>query len=84
MRFAYGYVMADKPERVREIAPVHVAYWGAASLDHYLGGPFGDRTGGLITFDVKSQKLAEQLASGDPFRRAGLLKSHWLKEWAAE
>lgn len=84
MRFAYGYVMADKPEQVREIAPVHVAYWRAASLDHYLGGPFGDRTGGLITFDVETQELAEQLASGDPFRRAGLLNSHWLKEWAVE
>ena len=84
MRFAYGYVMAQEPERVREMAPVHVAYWGAASLDHYLGGPFGDRTGGLITFDVETQELAEQLASGDPFRRAGLLNSHWLKEWAVE
>ena len=81
MRFAYGYVMADKTERVREIAPVHAAYWKAASLDHYLGGPFSDRTGGLITFDIETQDLAEQLASGDPFRRAGLLDSHWLKEW---
>jgi uncharacterized protein YciI len=84
MRFAYGYVMADRPERVREVAPVHAAYWRAASLEHYLGGPFGDRTGGLITFDVETRELAERLASGDPFRRAGLLKSHWLKEWAVE
>ena len=84
MRFAYGYVMADKPERVREVVPVHVAYWAAASLDHYLVGPFGDRTGGLITFDVETPELAKQLASGDPFRRAGLLNSHWLKEWAVE
>ena len=84
MRFAYGYVMADKPEGVREVVPVHVAYWAAASLDHYLGGPFGDRTGGLITFDVETPELAKQLASGDPFRRAGLLNSHWLKEWAVE
>lgn len=84
MRFAYGYVMADQPERVGEIAPVHAAYWEAASLDHYLGGPFGDRTGGLVTFDVETPELAEQLVSGDPFRRAGLLKSRWLKEWAVE
>jgi len=27
MRFAYGYVMANRPERVREIAPAHAAYW---------------------------------------------------------
>jgi uncharacterized protein YciI len=84
MRFAYGYVMAQEPERVREMAPVHVAYWGAASLDHYLGGPFGDRTGGLITFDVETQELARQLAAGDPFRRARLLDSYWLKEWAVD
>ncbi len=59
MRFAYGYVMANEPGRVRAVAPEHVAYWHGAALDDYLGGPFADRSGGLITFEAESLEQAE-------------------------
>jgi uncharacterized protein YciI len=69
MRFAYVYFMKPEPDRVRAIAPHHAAYWQQLALRDYRGGPFADRSGGLITFDAKSLERAEELVSGDPFLR---------------
>ena len=80
MRFAYLYFMQDEPDRVRAVAPQHAAYWQAIAADGYLGGPFADRSGGLITFEALRER-AEMMAAHDPFARHGLLGRHWLKEW---
>lgn len=61
--------------------PAHIAYWRDASVAEYVGGPFADRSGGLITFEVDAWETAEQLVSADPFVRQGLLRDRWLKEW---
>ena len=84
MRFSYVYFMKPEPDRVRAVAADHAAYWRGLALQGYVGGPFVDRTGGLITFDHDSEPEAERLAAGDPFRREGLLEQHWLKVWATE
>jgi hypothetical protein len=84
MRVAYFYFMKQEPYRVRAAAPSHAAYWQALALDRYRGGPFADRSGGLIVFDGESQEHAERLVSGDPFLREGLLEQHWIKEWLAD
>ena len=84
MRFAYVYLMAENPDRVRAVAPQHAAYWQGLNLPNYLGGPFADHSGGLITFDAHSAQEAEQLAGDDPFVREELLTSRWLKEWHIE
>ena len=84
MRFAYVYLMAKDPDRVREVGPQHAAYWQGLDLPNSLGGPFADRSGGLITFEARSVEEAEQLAADDPFVREGLLASRWLKEWHVE
>ncbi|MGZ7022503.1 MAG: YciI family protein [Ilumatobacteraceae bacterium] len=84
MRFSYVYFMAKDPDRVRAVAPEHAAYWRGLDLPSYLGGPFADRSGGLITFDARSVEEAEQLAANDPFVVEGLLANRWLKEWHAE
>ena len=84
MRFSYIYFMTEDPDRVREVAPKHAAYWQGVDLANYLGGPFADRSGGLITFEAHSVHEAEQLAADDPFAREGLLASRWLKEWHVE
>lgn len=47
----------------------------------YLGGPFADRSGGLITFEASSPERAEWTTAHDPFARHGLLGRHWRKEW---
>ena len=47
----------------------------------YVGGPFADRSGGLITFESESTEEAERLVANDPFIREGLLDRYWVKEW---
>jgi uncharacterized protein YciI len=84
MRFVYFYLMRDAPERVRTVAPEHAAYWHGLGLGEYLGGPFADRSGGLITFEVASAQEAERLVADDPFVGEDLLERRWVKEWSIE
>jgi uncharacterized protein YciI len=84
MRVAYLYFMTDEPDRVAAVAPAHAAYWQELKLPGYLGGPFADRSGGLIIFEADSWESAEQLARDDPFRRQDLLHTRWLKEWTPD
>ena len=58
MRVAYFYFMKPEPERVRTVAPRHAAYWQGLALPDYRGGPFADRSGGLILFDSNSAQEA--------------------------
>jgi uncharacterized protein YciI len=81
MRVASCYFMADEPDRVAAVAPAHASYWQELKLPGYLGGPFADRSGGLIIFEADSWENAEQLARDDPFQRQELLHTRWLKEW---
>jgi uncharacterized protein YciI len=81
MRVVHFYTMKDEPERVRKVAPKHSAYWRRAGVGGYQGGPFEDRSGGLITFEVDSRKHAEHLIQADPFVREELLESSWIKQW---
>jgi uncharacterized protein YciI len=84
MRVAYFYFMKQGPDRVRAVAPRHASYWHELALGRYRGGPFADKSGGLIVFDSASEEHAERLVSGDPFLREGLVNRHWIKEWLAE
>lgn len=81
MRFLYLYLMRDAPDRVRAVAPKHASYWKELGLQEYLGGPFADRSGGLITFETASAEEAERLVAEDPFVRNDLLARHWVREW---
>lgn len=58
MRVLYLYWMKDDPDQVGAIAPRHASYWRELGLREYVGGPFGDRSGGLITFEVDSLEQA--------------------------
>jgi uncharacterized protein YciI len=82
--FAYLYFMKAEPDRVRAVAPRHASYWRALRLAHYVGGPFEDRTGGLITFEADDAAQAQRAVSADPFVLEGLVEAHWLKEWTPE
>lgn len=84
MRFVYFYFMVDAPDRVRTVAPAHAAYWRQLALPEYVGGPFADRSGGLITFAADTFSRAEQLVADDPFAREDLLERHWVKEWMVD
>jgi hypothetical protein len=55
VRFVYCYSMKDDPNGVRDVAPKHTAYWQKLGLAEYIGGPFADRSGGLISFDAPAE-----------------------------
>jgi uncharacterized protein YciI len=83
-RFVFCYQMIDDPVTIRETVPDHIAYWRDAALDHYLGGPFADRSGGLITFAASDLDEATRIAGNDPFLRSSLLRDWWVREWLPE
>jgi len=80
MTWAYVYFMKDETRRVREVAPHHARYWSDMSLAE-RGGPFSDRSGGLIIFEAANEDAAAQTVADDPFQRAALLEQWWLKAW---
>lgn len=84
MRFLFFYLMIDDPDRVHAAASRHVAYWHDRAPQGYLGGPFADRSGGLITFQADSPAEAEQLVDNDPFLRDRLLSRWWFEPWLVE
>ena len=81
MRCSYIYFMKDNPDRVAAFAAEHAAYWRGLALREYLGGPFGDLSGGLISFESDSHDEAARLVADDPFVREGVVARSWVKEW---
>jgi hypothetical protein len=84
MRFVYYYSMKQEPDAVRVVAPEHASYWREGRLGRYLGGPFTDRSGGLITFEAASLEEAERLVAADPFVTEGLLIDSIVNGWTPE
>lgn len=83
-RFLYYYFNRNEPEKIRAVVPAHVQYWKTADLNGYMGGPFADRTGGLISFVTTSLEEAEQAVRQDPFVLENLIEQKWIKEWIVE
>ena len=63
--------MRDAPSHVEAIASEHAAYWKRLGLSGFRGGPFADRSGGLITFEALSDDEVERFVAGDPFVKPG-------------
>lgn len=84
MRIVHVYSMRDDPDRVHAVAPAHAAYWRDLRLPGYLGGPFADRSGGVITFEASSFEDAVRVIDGDPFVREQLLETSLVKQWVVE
>ena len=83
-KFAYFYFMKNEPDKIGSHVPAHIAYWKNAKLPSYSGGPFADRTGGLIIFDAEDLPKAEEIVNKDPFVTADLIENGWVKEWVQE
>jgi uncharacterized protein YciI len=81
--FAFLYSMSDDAGAIRRVVPEHVAYWRDAAPGGYRGGPFADRSGGLILFDAPDLNAAEAAAASDPFVREGVLRESRVREWLA-
>ena len=83
-RFLYFYFNRNEPEKIRQVVPAHVQYWKSASPKGYMGGPFIDRTGGLITFIASNLEEATAIILQDPFVLEHLIDQKWIKEWSPE
>jgi len=83
-RFIYFYFNRNEPEKIRHVVPTHVQYWQTANLKGYMGGPFGDRTGGLITFVASGLEEAKAIILQDPFILEDLIAEKSIKEWIVE
>ena len=83
-RFIYFYFNRHEPEKIGRVIPAHVRYWNTANLKEYMGGPFGDRTGGLISFVASSSEEATAIILKDPFVLEDLIAEKWIKEWLVE
>lgn len=83
-RFVYFYFNRNEPEKIRQVVPAHVKYWKAVNLQGYMGGPFSDRTGGLISFVASSLEEAAEIIRQDPFVLEDLIEQKWIKEWIVE
>jgi uncharacterized protein YciI len=79
--YVYTYFMTDDQTRIRQVAPRHTEHWQGLQLEAYSGGPFGDRSGGLIIFVADTREQADTAVAGDPFLREGLLARYWIKQW---
>jgi uncharacterized protein len=84
MRIAYLYWMKDDADRVSMVVPEHAAHWRDLAPPGYLGGPFADRSGGLITFEADSLQAAERIIAADPFVLQDVLESSAVKHWIPE
>jgi uncharacterized protein YciI len=82
--FVYLYFNRNEPEKIRWVVPAHVEYWKRANLKAYKGGPFADRTGGLISFVASRLEEAAGIIQQDPFILEDLIERKWLKEWVPE
>lgn len=83
-RFVFFYFNRNEPEKIRRVVPAHVRYWKTAGVPGYLGGPFGDRTGGLISFVAPSLQAATDIILQDPFVLEDLIEQKVIKEWVME
>lgn len=80
-RFAFFYFMKKEPEKIKAVVPLHIDYWHKLELNKYLGGPFADRSGGMITFEAESIEEATKIIMDDPFVVQNLIEQKWIKEW---
>jgi uncharacterized protein YciI len=83
-RFAYFYLLRREPERIQLFVPQHVAYWHGLHLNAYMGGPFVDSSGGLVTFEARTLETAKEYVDRDPLVLLDLLEDSWLREWSLE
>lgn len=83
-RFIHFYFNKQEPDKIRAIVPSHIEYWNNHDLKGYLGGPFTDRSGGLITFEAENMDEATSIINNDPFVLEDLIENGWIKEWDVE
>ncbi len=83
-QYAFFYLMKNDPEKIRDIISAHIKYWKDNKPNNYSGGPFSDRSGGLILFEAENMQAATELSMNDPFIVREAIETEWIKEWIRE
>ena len=83
-QYVFFYLMKNNPEKIRDILSEHIRYQKDSKPINYSGGPFGDRSGGLILFEAENMETATELAMNDPFVVREAIETKWVKEWIRE
>lgn len=79
--YIFMYFLVDDVQKIKNTIGPHVKYWKNEEFNYYRGGPFSDKTGGLIIFTSKSYEEATEIINNDPFIKGDTLKEYLLKEW---
>ena len=83
-RFVYFYFMKNDPVKIQQVVPSHIKYWKESNLKNYMGRPFSDRSGGIISFVAKNIEETTNIIMNDPFIAENILTDKWIKEWVVE
>ena len=83
-RYIFFYLLKDKPNKIQDTFMDHINYWMNSGVEEFAGGPFADRTGGLITFVTSSLEEASKVIMQDPFIKIKVIDKKWIKEWVVE
>ncbi|GMT48485.1 MAG: hypothetical protein IEMM0008_0024 [bacterium] len=83
-RYIYFYLVSDDPAGIQNVIPHHINFWMGQQLEDYSGGPFTDRSGGMITFMAKDMDEAQSVIFQDPFIQSDLIVTKYIKEWLVE
>lgn len=82
--FMFSYQMHNRPEQIKSTVLGHVSYWKSQTFEYYKGGPYADRSGGMIIFTAPGIAEARSIIEKDPFMKNGIVDTHVLKEWKPE
>lgn len=80
----FFYTMKNEPELIKGLVSEHIRYWENLNLVNYKGGPFIDRSGGLITFLFDDLEQAKKIINEDPFIKGNVISDIHIKVWIAE
>ena len=84
-QYVFFYMMKKDLKKdvneIKEYVKEHIKYWHDNKPENFSGGPFSDRSGGMILFSAENINTAEKLATNDPFVLKDLIKIKWIKEW---
>jgi len=80
-KFVFFYTMRNSSPQIMQTAPKHITYWEELPLGYYSGGPFSDKSGGMIIFDCEDEQKAELIINQDPFIKNNLIEQKFIKEW---
>lgn len=79
--FVFCYVMKFEPARLKTLIPAQIEYWQKFAPENFTGGPFKDRSGGMLSFSAADMAQAEEICKNDPFVKSGIVDEYWVREW---